>query len=79
MGNANIHSASNRLEHATKDLLDKWADAREVWRDAVAREFEQMQILPLETASQAAVNGMQELAEVLARIQADCADRDQAY
>lgn len=75
MGNANVHSAANRLKHSLRDLLEHWDATRETWQDAVAREFEERQIRPLESATNAAMNGMQDLAEVLARVRADCDDR----
>jgi hypothetical protein len=76
MGNANVHAGANRLKHSLRNLLDKWEDARAVWNDEVRRDFEDRQIHPLETAINASLNGMQELAEVLSRVRADCSDRD---
>ena len=34
---------SSRLQHAHKDLREKWDIARETWTDQVARDFEKNQ------------------------------------
>lgn len=77
MGNPNVHAGANRLKHSLRELLDRWEDTSAVWNDQVRREFEERQIRPLESAMNSALNGMQELAEVLARARAECADRNE--
>ncbi len=40
------HSA--RLQHAMKDLRDKWNVTLETWEDQVAQDFEKNHLAPLE-------------------------------
>jgi hypothetical protein len=79
MANVNVTTGSSRLNHSVQNLLDKWEDTREVWNDDVRRDFEDRQIRPLEAAVDSALNGMRALAEVLDRLKADCADRQDSW
>lgn len=79
MANANVHAGANRLKHTIRDLLDRWEDTRAVWNDAVRRDFEERQIRPLETSVNSAINGMQEISEVLARLRADLAEAPEGW
>jgi hypothetical protein len=63
---------SGRLHHAIKHLREQWDIAQDTWDDPVSREFEKLHIIPLEQHCRNAITGMDELAEVLARIRSQC-------
>jgi len=63
---------SGRLQHALKHLREQWEIVQETWDDANARDFEKNHIIPLEQTTRNAILGMDELAEVLSKIRAQC-------
>jgi hypothetical protein len=65
---------SGRLQHAIKDLRDKWDIASELWDDVNSREFQKVHVIPLQQHGKHAVVGMEKLAETLAKIRAQCKD-----
>ncbi len=60
------HSA--RLQHAMKDLRDKWDVTTQAWDDQVAQDFEKNHLAPLEGLVKRTVVGMDKLSESLAKI-----------
>jgi len=66
---------SNRLKETARALRDHWFRAESAWGDAVRRRFEERHIAPLEPAVDAAVIGLQKLAQVLDQLHRDCSDR----
>ena len=68
----NLGADSERLTALTRDLLVRWKLARETWRDAKAREFEERFMLELESTVGSATAAMQHLDRILGRIQSDC-------
>jgi hypothetical protein len=77
MPNANVLAGAHRLKHAIRSLKERWLAADPTWNDAVRTRFEERYILPIEPAGDAAMNGMQKLAEVLDRVRRDCSDRSE--
>lgn len=77
MANANVMAGSNRLKHAIKTLQDQWRTTEVTWNDSVRRRFEERHLLPLDPAVDAALIGMQKLADVLDRVRRDCSDRSE--
>jgi len=61
-----------RLATLTKDLVGRWRQTREVWRDTKAREFEEHTIRELDAAVNAAVNSIEQVEAVLRKIRSDC-------
>jgi hypothetical protein len=61
-----------RLAPLTRDLLQRWAQTREVWRDTKAREFEERFIREFEAAANAALVGLEQLESVLRKVREDC-------
>jgi hypothetical protein len=47
------------------------------WNDSVRRRFEERHLAPLDPATDAALLGMQKLAEVLDQVRRDCSDRSE--
>lgn len=77
MPNVNVVAGSHRLKHAIRTLQDQWRVTEATWNDSVRRRFEERHILPLDPAVDAAVLGMQKLAEVLDQVRRDCSDRSE--
>ena len=67
-----MSAQSGRLQHALKNLREKWDIATETWDDPVSRDFEKNHIIPMEQTAKHAIIGMEEIAEVIARIRAQC-------
>lgn len=68
------HSA--RLQHALKDLREKWDITRESWADQVALDFERNHLEPLEHMLRQSVVGMDKLSEALGKIRRQCQEND---
>jgi hypothetical protein len=69
---------SNRLEQTMRALKDQWLITEATWNDTVRRKFEERYLDPLDPAVDAAVGGMQKLADVLDHVRRDCSDRSEA-
>jgi hypothetical protein len=77
MPNAKVLMGSNRLKETMRALKDQWLTTEATWTDSVRRKFEDRYLTPLDPAVDAAVTGMQELAEVLDEVRRDCSDRSE--
>ena len=77
MPNANVMAGASRLKHALRSLIEQWRATEPTWNDAVRRRFEDRYIAPLDPATDAALNGMAKVAEVLDRVRRDCSDRSE--
>ena len=61
-----------RLAALTKDLIRKWKDAREHWRDGKAQEFERVYMEELLASVNTAVGSLEKLDRTLNKIKRDC-------
>ena len=61
-----------RLYGSLKDLRIRWEDTQRVWHDPVSKEFDEKQFQPLEGQAQAAIRGMDRLAQILHQMQGEC-------
>ena len=77
MSNARVVAGSNRLKQTIRVLRDHWLVTEETWSDVVRRRFEERHLQPLDPATDAAVIGMQKLAEILDQVRRDCSDRSE--
>jgi hypothetical protein len=64
--------ASSKLNDAFKELCARWEDTRACWKDEVAHDFEDHYWRPLEIQVQAALRGLDQLAQELARARQEC-------
>ena len=78
MPNAKVMAGSNRLKETLRGLKDQWLVTEATWSDVVRRKFEDRYLAPIDPAVDAAVNGMQKIAEVLDRVRRDCSDRSES-
>jgi hypothetical protein len=61
-----------RLGEMTKDLLARWEQTHEQWRDARAADFETKYLRELKSDVDKALGAMNELEKVLAKMRSDC-------
>jgi hypothetical protein len=77
MPNAKVLAGSNRLKQTIRALRDHWLVTEATWSDSVRRRFEERYLAPLDPAVDAAVLGLQKLADVLDQVRRDCSDRSE--
>ncbi len=78
MPNAKVLMGANRLKQTLRSLKDQWLITEATWGDAVRHRFEDRYLAPLDPAIDAAVTGMQKVAEVLDQVRRDCSDRSES-
>jgi hypothetical protein len=67
-----MSAQSGRLQHALKHLRDQWDITQDTWDDPVSREYDKLNIVPLEQNTKNAIVGMEKLSEVLGKIRGQC-------
>jgi hypothetical protein len=77
MANTKVLAGSTRLVQTIRSVRDQWLVTEATWNDAVRQRFEERYLTPLEPAVDAAVNGLQKIAEVLDQVRHDCSDRSE--
>lgn len=77
MANARAVAGSNQLKQSIRALRDQWLVTEETWSDSVRKRFEDRYLAPLDPAVDAAVLGIQKLADILDQIRRDCTDRSE--
>jgi hypothetical protein len=63
---------SSKLNDALKELRARWEEARALWQDEVAQDFEDHYWRPLEVQVQATLRGLDQLTQELARARQEC-------
>jgi len=61
-----------RLVTLTKDILVKWAQTKECWRDAKSHEFEHKYLEELAAAVDKTVTVIDQLDKLITRVRSDC-------
>ncbi len=77
MPNARAVAGSQRIAQCFRQLRDDWLETEATWGDEVRRRFEEQHLRPIESAVDAAVIGIQAMAEVLDQVRRDCSDRSE--
>lgn len=67
-----VYEGRGSLTKAMKELTNRWQDARGDWRDAVAAEFEDKYIEPLERDLKNALGAMDHVGVLLQKIRHEC-------
>ncbi len=67
-----LYEGRGNLNKSMKDLLIKWDATKQDWSDEVAENFEKDYLAPLEQAVRQAVSTMDQMAQVLSRVDRDC-------
>ena len=71
-----MNAHSSRLQHALKDLREKWDITRESWADQVALDFEKNHLDSIEHLVKHTIVGMDKLSESLGKIRRQCQEND---
>ncbi len=71
-----MSAQSARLQHALKDLREKWDITRETWDDQVARDFEKNHLEPVDHLVKNTLIGMDKLSEALGKIRRQCQENE---
>ena len=61
-----------RLAAITKDLITRWKEVKEHWRDSKADEFEKAYLEELIASVNTAVGSLEKLDHILTEIRKDC-------
>jgi len=67
-----LHTGQANLRKAAKDLSARWGEVRTVWRDDVAKKFEELYIVPLTRELRVSQEAMAHMTAVVAQIRQDC-------
>ena len=70
--NMSTSASGARLAALTRELLNRWQQTRECWRDAKAREFDERYMLELESMVKSATTGIANLERVIRKVRNDC-------
>ena len=67
-----LAGSKSRLSAVTKELLVKWRDTKNYWRDAKSREFEHRYLEELFAEVDKSVTVIDKLDEILTKVRKDC-------
>ena len=67
-----VTSPAIDLSNALKIVRLAWEEAQTEWNDAVSRDFEANQWVPLDVHTRAVISALDRLAPILARAMRDC-------
>jgi thymidylate synthase len=67
-----LRNNGNRLGMLTKELITKWRETREYWKDAKSGEFEKKYIDELQASVDSAVLIIDQLDKIINKIRKDC-------
>ena len=77
MANAKVVAGATRLKQTIRILNAHWLGTEATRSAVVRRPVEERHLTPLSPAVDAAVVGLQKLAEVLDQVRRDCSDRSE--
>lgn len=67
-----LMDSKGSLTKASKELMARWEEVKNVWSDAQSREFERIYLEPLQQDMRSAVGAMEQMNQVLQGIEHDC-------
>ena len=68
----NLSGNKSRLVAATKELLLRWDETRNYWRDAKSVDFERQYLSELRIQVDKAVSVIEKLDELLKKVRSEC-------
>lgn len=68
----NLSGNKSRLVASTQELILRWTETRNYWRDAKSQEFDERFMQELRARVDKAVTHIEKLDEILKRVQNDC-------
>jgi len=67
-----LRNNGTRLAMLTKELMSKWQDTREYWKDAKSEEFDKKYMEELQASVDNAVIIIEQLDKIINKIRKDC-------
>jgi len=67
-----VSGAGHRIGALTKDLMNRWRETKESWRDEKAEEFERDYLAELQSSVDKSLHVMEELDKLLGKIRSEC-------
>jgi len=67
-----LHTGQANMRKASKDLAVRWGEVRSVWRDDIAKKFEDQYIHSLLRELRVAQEAMANMGSVITQIRQDC-------
>ncbi len=67
-----MSASGQRIGALTKDLMNRWRQTKESWRDDKADEFERDYLIELQTSVDKSLHVMEQLDKLLAKIRNEC-------
>ena len=67
-----MSASGQRIGALTKDLMNRWRQTKESWRDDKADEFERNFLIELQTSVDKSLHVMEQLDKLLAKIRHEC-------
>jgi hypothetical protein len=67
-----MSASGHRIGALTKELMVRWRETKESWRDEKALEFERDFLIELQTSVDKSLHVMEQLDKLLAKIRHEC-------
>ncbi len=68
----NLNTGWTELNNSLKTLHDRWEDAKNHWKDAVADEFDENFLTPLDLQVRGTLRGIERLMPTLLQLRQEC-------
>jgi hypothetical protein len=68
----NVSANGKVISAATNDLLKRWSELENTWRDAKSREFEERYLSNLTSTVERAVPVFDQIQKLLSKVREDC-------
>jgi hypothetical protein len=69
-----VEGGRQRLYGALKEFRMKWAESESQWKDPASQMLAQKYVQPLEDGGKAAIQAMEAMRDLIARIRSECND-----
>jgi len=67
-----LAAGRSQISALTKELLNRWQQTKENWRDEKSLDFQSKYMEPLDTQVNAAIAAIEKLDKVLNKVRSDC-------
>ena len=74
MSICDLRGGTGRLQKATRELAEKWAETRDEWNDKTRRDFEERYLQPISPSVRLLMAHANELIELLHKAERECRD-----
>ena len=67
-----VYEGRGQIAKMTKELMQRWTEARSGWDDAMSEQIQKQHLEPLEMDVRNALGAMEHIAQILAQIKSEC-------